>query len=196
MIWVLIFTFILTIQDSQAILFLEGLMEGLEQFGTCNIRVTADFWNIALEPILVPSVLIDIEKIHEFPYNEVFREATHKKTHLFAFKYRETICSADLVLHLGREPYDILLCSWYQRFEYMNDKYLVIVRYEAEFLNKPHPWVSPLHALADHRIFTWTIGQNDLSRLSFQNLYFMATICDDLGKYPQLNCAQFIAAPL
>jgi len=124
----------------------------------------------------------------------VYSIPIHKATHLFTFKYRET-CSVDLIVHLKEERDDYLIYKyWNFRFEnneYMDDKYMVIVRLATGFQDKTHPWLWSLRPLADHRIFTWTLVRSDLNRLSFRDIYFIAKTCDEGG-----NCTLHISPAL
>jgi len=160
---------------SQCSVFLEGLNERLEQFETCNIRIRAVFGSIEFESFTVPVVLLDAEKKIEPTWEKLFKiTAIGMYPHLFAFKYRKIICSVsvNLLLYPRKELYDWVMKlsdAWFQRkLDYMNDKYLVIVRSETEFLVDNHQYVGNiLQHLVDHKIFAWTVAFKNLQRLSF-----------------------------
>jgi len=130
---VVLLALVLSIHSSECTNFIEGLNDVLEQFETCNIRITALLGTIVFEPFSIPVTLLDENRLkysrdprkaHNVPFNSA--------THLFAFKYRKILCSVsvNLIFHLGKERYEALIKdwnSWYQLREYMNDKYLVII---------------------------------------------------------------------
>jgi len=116
-----------------------GLEQRLEQFEACNTRITAKFNNMELEAFSVPLTLLDVENRKNLTFFEdIWGDPTYHDSDVYLFKYREAICTLDLICHLGHEPYEQKM-YWhdlYQINEYMLDKYLVIIRHELEFLTE------------------------------------------------------------
>jgi len=116
-----------------------GLQKRLEEFQICNIRITAEFDEIDFEPFPMPLALMDpATRKSARLFLNVLISPIHEATRGFMFKYRESICMIDLIIHLEDEPYGGELVYWHKRIhqqhEYMNDKYLVIIRHSAAFL--------------------------------------------------------------
>jgi len=174
--------------------------EILEQFDTCNIRITAVFGNIVFDQFSVPVYLLDESRLqYSRDPRKVHNVRFNNATHLFPFKYRKVLCSVifNLLLQLGKERYERIIVFWniwYQTREHMNDKYLVIIRHEAGFLVENHQKVWNIRQeLADHRIFTLTVvARKDLQRLSFQKLYFICKLCQG---YPVM-CTVYVTQAL
>jgi len=140
----------------------KGMDDTMQAFGTCNIRVTAEFRKIDWEPVAVPIVLCDT-KYSANPkhflisiWPTYYSLARAKLGGMF--KYRGSICAMDMILYV---PYTIEMYYYvttYQRDEYMSDKYLVFVQLHAAFLAETPRNVWPgLSYYIDHRILVWTI---------------------------------------
>jgi len=186
---------ILHVSHSQAQTMIDSFSEILEQFESCNIRITAvwDFNEIEFEPFLVPVILFESWKRARSSRSDIYQIPIHQATHMFAFKLRESRCFLELVFHLaGIHPLfqfqigSLYYDHKYQRIEYMDDKYLVMVRHETDFLVENHQFFFNQKGLMDHRIFMLTIpsasqGQimelNNVHRFLIQRIFFISMIC-------------------
>jgi len=176
-----------SIHSTQGTQLVVGLNERLNQFETCKIILTAQFKNTDIEPFSVPVVLLDSEHrkavINSRKNVRMNVNSPAFFTRGFQFKFREVICILDLILHLGREAYkpEQYDHEYYQRYDYMEDKYLIIIRHLVGFLSEDHSRVWGSTSLVDHRVFTWTVvkqepseseSPDEVQRFQFHGLYF------------------------
>jgi len=168
---------------SHSIKFVEGLNNRLNQFGICNIRITAEFNNTEFEPFHASVTLVDVKHRKNLsliehvwqPYN------SRNLTHVLHNKYRAQICTLDLILHLGLQAYiEDSHLNLYPTNEYMADKYFVIIRQHALFLMENHTsvWEKGYIKPTDHRIFIWTLKRSNswnlkVLRYHFVDIFFM-----------------------
>jgi len=155
--------FILTVYsvESRTVNRILGLKDTLEQFGECNIDITAEFENTDFEPFPVPTILID----SKFKENSTFllgmRNNSNLSRNMYVFKLREYKCGLDLFLCLDEDSVDVLQkynYLIYRHTDFMNDKYLVIIRHRSEFQsdNLYTVW-GMIRDLKDCRVFLWTV---------------------------------------
>jgi len=165
---------IILLQISQGTYFIRGLNKRIEEFQVCNVRITTyvlrqetDF-----ETFTFPLVLTDTWVRYDFlAMHDIWSIRIHKTIHLFHFKYRESICTLDLILHIHNKTYDpnFYFHEFYQLHEYMNDKYLIVIQEQNKFLEENHMNFLYFRPLRDHKIFFWTVNQ-DLNHT--KNTYF------------------------
>ena len=158
------------------------LDERMSEFQFCNIRLTAGLENIEFETIAVPVALLHTEVRKGFGFMMYFWKTPINMVTLgFPFKYRESICSLDLIINLSNEPYnqDHYLHGHFQDYEYMEDKYLVIVQQEAPVFAENHKntW-NEMEGLKDHKIFIWTITIGFVKNIRFSQILFICSSCD------------------
>jgi len=144
--------------------FIQDLNARLNQFGICDIRITSKFSNTEFEPFYVPVTLVDVKYRTNFTlFKYVWQPITPKLSYDLQYKYRITLCVLDLVLHLGFETYNETQyrhAYFYRKYEYMDEKYLVIIRQHATFLTENHTRVWEKARIIDHRIFIWTLKRS------------------------------------
>jgi len=140
----------------------QGLSERLEQFGECNIDITAEFRNTDFEPIPVPTILvIDTKFKKNVTLLFVMRKDSNLARNRFAFKLREGKCGLDLILCLDGNS-DHLFNKYnylkYRKGDFMNDKYLVIIRHQLELQSgNLYTVLGMIQELKDCRVFLWTV---------------------------------------
>jgi len=207
-------TLIVHLCKSMQISDMMGLQERLEAFAISNIRITAQFAYWKYQPLSVPVVLLDTvyrQKISFlmktwFTRNyKVNVETPYLQTYKSPFKYRETLCILDLILHLGDETFNHgkYLLGWYSNFEYIEDKYVVVIRQHSAFLAEEQQkiWSEQLSIrgldIKRLRVFVWTVVKDfnlttKVHRLYFQSTFFRCKTCDK----QQLNCTVFMSPAL
>jgi len=176
-----------------------GLNERLDQFKWCTIRVTADFKTTDFEGFQVPSVIIDAETsgLKNMPFLLRYWRLPEAKIPLrFKSKYREEICTFDLVIDLNEHLHakkkyiklDLLRNPWSR--ESMGDRYLVFIRMHRIALVDDHMLLqwgynNGAYYLLDLSVFVWTVIRECrkteiqlIQSLTFKDIIY---ICDNCG---------------
>jgi len=163
-----------------------GLNERLEQFGLCDIRITAEFESTDFERFQVPVALIDVELrsnysfFHQIWYLNVSIPYLRRPKIRFPFKHRKETCMIDLILLLDNKDGSGYIATEHIRL--VAENYLVLIR------NHQIPMIKDTYSLVnnrrylDYRIFIWTVTP-ELRRIdiglvyafSFKNILF---VCD------------------
>jgi len=169
---------------SAGITLLPDLNQRLDGFQMCNIRITAQFNTTDFDPLVVPTSLLDSKyrKNRRFFFYIWLTKAYIGNP--FPFKYRGTICTLELVIHLGDESYNPVSQyhhEFYETAEPMDDKYLVIIRQHTKLVDEDHTKMWERQSLDNHKIFIWTVTR-EFDNLSmqghsqdqhFQNTFFL-----------------------
>jgi len=192
--WIYLLILVIILPPSNCISFIKGMNLPLEQFSKCNIRITTHFQNTSFDDIIsVPVTLTDVRNrnnlgaVHNYLRIKIpeFSSITTKDIpgSDYWFKYREEKCGLDLIILLGPEGYNPeTYFHWeYQVLDYMADKYLVIVRNQAQFLSEDQTNCKIKYPsnLAYHKIFVWTVYEpvrDHQAPVSFHGIYFVSNI--------------------
>jgi len=128
---------------SQGTQFIVGLNERLECFSVCNIRITAEFQHTEWDPLLFPVALVEVHhgKIKALDYNYLmWKNPVFKATIGPIFKYRDSLCMLDLVVHPSDNQFNLLgihnphlaRANYYER--YTRTEYLVFLWHHDQFM--------------------------------------------------------------
>jgi len=176
--------------------FVIGLQGRLEQFESCNVRITTEFNTLDFESFTIPVALLDLQNRRNIWMVEpIWDISTHRATHLFHFKFRSLRCSLDLILSLSPAPYDNLIYHHFdfQRREYMEDKYLIVIRQHSAFLAEDQQKIWDSNSvLPSLRVFIWTVTFDTVATKSIRlnETYFICRICNLLLP---LNCSVYVS---
>jgi len=148
----------------------------------CNIRITAKFEATDFEPFTSPVLLLDPKRmgIPMLPYYR--NKNLEHLTRVFVFEYRKYNCMVDLFIHLGNEKYGMGRYGnqhYNQRYEYMNDKYMIVIQKYDEFLDEAKFEYKYRYygdrTLEYHKVFIWTVVPNQDNITEVDNLMFRET---------------------
>jgi len=140
-----------------------GLNDILEQFGFCNIDLTAEFDSTSFEPFPVPTILTDIKLEKNLTlFLKMHDSRSYYTNHGYKFKYRKDICTLEIIFRFDENAFDILRYhdrsrGSYRVYGHMDDKYIVIVRHELRFESESLHDVLDIKYLIDCKIFVWTV---------------------------------------
>jgi len=143
---------------------LSDLNESLKGFETCNICVIAEFGKTKWEPLSVPVMLFDVKNLSSSIHNLwPDYQAMKKSTLGRGFKYRDSVCTLELLLDDVRPDYVHFIRAKQRFIEFMEDKYWVIVQSHANFIaetaQSAEIWRLIVTTLIDHKVYVWTVLQ-------------------------------------
>jgi len=162
---------------------IEQLNDRLEQFEACNIRITARFRNLDIEPFFVTLALLDANKRGNRTFLRQIWNIHKIPVHMF--KYRDPVCTFDLIVHFENGRFDTknYWNDLYRQYEYMVNKYLVYVLFREKLISEHSEIVLQMKYVALSKIFVWSVLNKVSEFDSVKDLLFSEVfyICEILN---------------
>jgi len=161
------------------------LTNRLEHFALCNIHITAEFKTIAWdwESSFLPTTLDEIVNNHNWTFFNLQMRSNPNSSGTIGprFKYRDIICTLQLVVHPSHTAQLFRHYTVDYRHLRIYDKYLVFVWYHAEFVRTVYRDI--MHH-ENNWIYVWTITPklfNNVVHFLFEDIFYILS-CRELTR--------------